>query len=127
MIGYTFFDTEHESDAKRAGLRHDDSPISVAFADPVLRAAGLDNNSYGEAKEFFDVSDWELQPHGMLLPLRCRGVGQGCCASRADDRVRHDASRGGRLGSPALGAMDRLDDRFHDTAHRLALRNDPGT
>ena len=56
----TFFETEYESDDERAVLRRDGSPISVAFADPVLRAAGLENDSYGEAKEFFDVSDWEL-------------------------------------------------------------------
>ena len=56
----TFFETEYESDERRAGLRRDGSPISVAFADAVLRAAGLENDSYGEAKEFFDVSDWEL-------------------------------------------------------------------
>jgi hypothetical protein len=30
-------------------MRSDDSPISVAFEDPVLRAAGLENASYGEA------------------------------------------------------------------------------
>jgi hypothetical protein len=56
----TFFETEYESDDKRAGLRREDSPISVAFADPVLRSAGLQDDSYGEAKKFFDVSDWEL-------------------------------------------------------------------
>ena len=56
----TFFETEYETDDARAGLRRGDSPISVAFADPVLRAAGLQNDSYGAAKKFFDVSDWEL-------------------------------------------------------------------
>jgi hypothetical protein len=56
----TFFETEYESDEKRAGLRREDSPISVAFADPVLRAAGLQDDSYGEAQKFFDVSNWEL-------------------------------------------------------------------
>jgi hypothetical protein len=56
----TFFETEYESDDERAGLRRDDSPISVAFVDPVLRAAGLQDDSYGQARKFFDVSDWEL-------------------------------------------------------------------
>ena len=56
----TFFETEYESDERRAGLRRDGSPISVAFADAVLRAAGLQDDSYGQARKFFDVSDWEL-------------------------------------------------------------------
>ena len=56
----TFFETEYAGDEERGGLRRKDSPISVAFADPVLRAAGLQDDSYGVAKKFFDVSDWEL-------------------------------------------------------------------
>jgi hypothetical protein len=60
----TFLETEYESDERRAGLRRDDSPISIAFADPVLRAAGLQDDSYGQARKFFDVSDWEL--HGVV-------------------------------------------------------------
>jgi hypothetical protein len=56
----TFFETEYASDTDRASLRREDSPISVAFADRVLRAAGLADDSYGGAKKFFDVSDWEL-------------------------------------------------------------------
>jgi hypothetical protein len=56
----TFFETEYENDERRAGLRRDNSPISVAFADSVLRAAGLQDDSYGQAKKFFEVSDWEL-------------------------------------------------------------------
>jgi hypothetical protein len=41
-------------------MRSDGSPISVAFADPVLRAAGLENDSYGEAKRFFELTDRQL-------------------------------------------------------------------
>jgi hypothetical protein len=44
----------------RAAMRSDSSPISVAFADPVLRAAGLENDSYGEAKRFFKLTDRQL-------------------------------------------------------------------
>jgi hypothetical protein len=56
----TFFETEYESPAERAALRRDDSAVSVAFEDPLLRAAGLKDDTYGEAKRFFEVSDWEL-------------------------------------------------------------------
>jgi hypothetical protein len=41
-------------------MRGDGSPISVAFEDPVLRAAGLENDNYGEAKRFFELTDGQL-------------------------------------------------------------------
>jgi len=56
----TLHETEFQLGAAQAEMRADDSPISVAFADPALRAAGLKNDTYGEAKRFFDVSDWQL-------------------------------------------------------------------
>ncbi|MBZ9988149.1 hypothetical protein LB572_13705 [Mesorhizobium sp. BH1-1-5] len=36
------------------------SPLSVAFADPILCAQGLKNDTYGEAKRFFELADWQL-------------------------------------------------------------------
>ena len=41
-------------------MRHSNSPISVAFGDPVLRAAGLRDDTYGEAQRFFGLSDTQL-------------------------------------------------------------------
>ena len=41
-------------------MRDDGSPISVAFEDPVLRVAGLENDNYGEAKRFFELTDRQL-------------------------------------------------------------------
>ncbi|RWA84504.1 hypothetical protein [Mesorhizobium sp.] len=37
-----------------------ESPLSIAFADPMLRAQGLRNETYGEARRFFELSDWQL-------------------------------------------------------------------
>jgi hypothetical protein len=42
---------------KRPALRSDESPITVAFEDPVLRAAGLKSDTLGDAMEFFDLSE----------------------------------------------------------------------
>ena len=56
----TFYETEYQSHVKRDALRCDGSPISVAFEDPLLRAAGLNGDTYGEAKRFFGLSDWQL-------------------------------------------------------------------
>ena len=41
-------------------MRTKDSAITVAFADPVLRAQGLAGDTYGDAKEFFGLSDPQL-------------------------------------------------------------------
>src|SRR3546814_6196482 len=44
----------------REAIRVANSPISVAFDDPVLRADGMTDDSYGEAKRFFGISDQQL-------------------------------------------------------------------
>ncbi len=38
-------------------MRSDHSPVSVAFSDPVLRVAGLSDDTFGEAKRFFELED----------------------------------------------------------------------
>ena len=52
--------TEYQPARARATMRANGSPMSVAFEDPVLRAAGLENDSYGEAKRFFELTDRQL-------------------------------------------------------------------
>lgn len=52
----TEFGTRRERDAKRA----DDSPLTVAFEDPVLRAQGLRGDRAGDAIAFFGLSHGEL-------------------------------------------------------------------
>jgi hypothetical protein len=56
----TFPGTEYQTVEARDVMRDDNSPIAVAFADPVLRADGMRDDSYGEAKRFFEISDWQL-------------------------------------------------------------------
>lgn len=56
----TFVGTENETPEARDRMRRADSPISVAFSDSILRAEGLQGDTYGEAKRFFGLSDWEL-------------------------------------------------------------------
>ncbi|RWM06988.1 hypothetical protein [Mesorhizobium sp.] len=52
--------TEYLYPGMREEARAAGSPITVAFEDPLLRASGLQSDTYGEAKRFFQVSDWEL-------------------------------------------------------------------
>lgn len=61
--------TEFLPAGDRDALRHDDSPIAIAFSDPVLRAAGLRDDTYGEAKVFFGISDAQL--HNIVCFCRC--------------------------------------------------------
>jgi hypothetical protein len=56
----TFFETEYQLPVARDAMRPEDTPISVAFADPALRGAGLIDDSYGEAKRFFGLTDHQL-------------------------------------------------------------------
>ena len=52
----TEFGSRREREAKRA----DASPLTVAFEDPVLRAAGFRGDRVGDAVEFFDLTHGEV-------------------------------------------------------------------
>lgn len=56
----TLSGTEHQLAGSRARMRNANSPITVAFADRELRAAGMRDDTYGEAKRFFEIGDWQL-------------------------------------------------------------------
>ena len=56
----TLHQTEYQAASAREIMRGDDTPISIAFRDPVLRAAGLKSDSYGEAKRIFELTDGQL-------------------------------------------------------------------
>ncbi len=56
----SLFETEYASRRQRYALREDNSPLTVAFEDPVLRAEGLQSDRYGDALTFFELSDGEL-------------------------------------------------------------------
>ena len=57
---FTLHETEHRSTKARDDMRGENTPISVAFQDPVLRASGMANDTYGEAKRFFELTDGQL-------------------------------------------------------------------
>lgn len=56
----TFRETEYQPDEIRAAMRGDGTAIAVAFSDPVLRAAGMRDDTYGEARRFFELSNRQL-------------------------------------------------------------------
>lgn len=48
---------EFTPEDRRPDLRSDDSPLTVAFEDPVLRADGLKSDRLGDAMEYFGLSE----------------------------------------------------------------------
>ncbi len=44
---------------ERMLVRRDDSPLTIAYRDPVLREAGLSGDNLGDAMKFFELSDHE--------------------------------------------------------------------
>ena len=63
---------EFYAERERALLRGENTPISVAVADPVLREAGLQGDTLGDAQGFFELSAAEA--HYLLCD--CHYVGQ---------------------------------------------------
>lgn len=56
---------------ERRACRGDNSPLAVAFNDPVLRAEGLRGDRLGEAMDFFELSDREA--HRLLCDCHYLG------------------------------------------------------
>ena len=56
----TLHQTEYQPIESRGTMRSVGSPISVAFDDPILRAEGLEDDSYDSAKRFFEITDRQL-------------------------------------------------------------------
>jgi hypothetical protein len=84
----TLFEIEYLSRAERAALRANGSPLSVAFGDARLRAAGLAGDTIGDAVAFFEVSEMEL--HNILCFCH---HGDTTSAHAAAARVRAAAAR----------------------------------
>jgi hypothetical protein len=94
---------EYGTPYERLTCRADGSPLAVAYADPVLRAAGLEGDTVGDAAEFFDLSHEQL--HGLLCFCHHGGT---VSASTASAQVRAFARQGDvsacRVAGLGLGA-----------------------
>lgn len=78
---------EFYGERERALLRGENTPISVAVADPVLSEAGLHGDTLGDAQAFFELSAAEA--HYLLCD--CHFPGQ-MDAERVAQRIRQVAS-----------------------------------
>lgn len=86
-------DTEFVVPAVRDEMRADNSPITVAYEDPVLRSQGLKGDAYADARRFFSLTDEQL--HDVVC--HCWS-GRTMMAGRAAHRVRMISLRPSRAG-----------------------------
>ncbi|MBX6322928.1 MAG: hypothetical protein IRY94_13955 [Rhodospirillaceae bacterium] len=101
----TLFQIEHTPPALRAAMREDNSPLSVAFADPRLRAEGLSGDTVGDAVTFFDASERELHD---ILCFCHHGETMSACAAASRVRaaaVRAQARRGLPVAPVCFGGL----------------------
>jgi hypothetical protein len=73
--------TEFGPRQQRRGKRADNSPLTVAFADPMLRAAGLCGDRVGDAVDFFDLSEGDVH-HLVCYCHYGEAVSAGAVAAR---------------------------------------------
>lgn len=99
----TLSGTEYASRETRQSMRANSSPLTVAFEDPIFRSSGLGDDSYGEAKRFFDLSDRQL--HEIVCYCHFGETVRGSSAAR---RVRAAIGLWPRLGALLASARHRL-------------------
>jgi hypothetical protein len=66
-----FYRTEYLSYHARQALRGDNSPLALAFGDPLLRADGLSGDTMGEGRAYFGLS--ERKAHRLLCDCHYSG------------------------------------------------------
>jgi hypothetical protein len=81
-------ETERQPLKEQVALREENSPLTVAFEDPVLRSAGLASDQFGEVARFFELSPWQL--HDVVCSCH---FGETVAAEVVAARVRHLSAR----------------------------------
>jgi hypothetical protein len=84
----TLQEIEHKPRDARRALRVENSPLSVAFADPVLRADGLASDKFGDATDYFELADGEAH----MAFCSCF-YGESMTAAAVAERLRHITNR----------------------------------
>ncbi len=79
----TLDEIEWKPKAVRHAMRADDSALTVAFNDPVLRTAGLVSDRFGDAVNFFQISEHDAH----IVLCSCHG-GEFMRSEEAARRVR---------------------------------------
>jgi hypothetical protein len=72
---------EYKSPAERALIREDNSPLTVAYEDPILRADGLPSDRLGDAMRYFELSEGQAH-YALCSCLSGRTMESGSFAQR---------------------------------------------
>ena len=83
---------EHLSVACRRECRADNSPLTVAYEDPILRSAGLRSDRVGDCTDFFELSDEQMHHAFCSCHVGIRVTGSHA-AQRLRQVMRRDAFR----------------------------------
>ena len=94
----TLRETEYKPAKERSALQQGNSPLTVAFDDPVLRSAGLASDKFGEVARFFGLSHWQL--HDVVCTCH---FGETVAAEVVAARVRNLAARNRSFTTFATG------------------------
>jgi hypothetical protein len=92
----SLYETEFVPYRRRRTMREDNSPLTVAFEDPVLRGQGLKGDTYGDAIDFFELSNADA--HRILCYCH---AGHTISARMVGERVR-------RLAEPSVDGVNDL-------------------
>jgi hypothetical protein len=95
----TLRETEYEPVKDRSALRQENSPLTVAFDDPVLRSAGLTSDKFGDVARFFGLSHWQL--HEVVCSCH---FGETVTAEVVAARVRRLSGRASSFATFAYGS-----------------------
>ena len=87
---------------EQLALREENSPLTVAFEDPVLRSAGLTSDRFGEVARFFGLSHWQLHD----VACNCH-FGETVAAEAVAVRVRRLSGRTSSFATFALHICNR--------------------
>ncbi len=90
-------DIEFVPPGQRRLLRAEQSPLTVAYEDPELRAEGLKGDTFGDAVDFFQLSD--RRAHYLLCECHYLTMPS---SSEVAARVRHAAAPLAALRSPGV-------------------------
>ena len=94
---------EYKPLRERALIREDNSPLTVAYEDPILRADGLASDRLGDAMRYFALSDGQAH-YALCSCLSGRTMDAATCAHRLRNATGNIAWQSA-VGAWALAAL----------------------
>lgn len=94
---------EYKPPAERALVREDNSPLTIAYQDPILRADGLQSDRLGDAMRYFGLSDG--QAHYALCSCLSGHTAESGAFARRLRNVTGDVAWQQAIGAWALAGL----------------------